>query len=235
MAGTTLRFISERKQGEGRGRGLRWLALLLGVVAVVAAYLVFSRDVDWRTRNLDEKGLGETAYSNGNYMVARQHLLSAIANDPYDWEAHYQLASIMNRRLNDHEGALKHYLLALAYSPESSIVEPVRREISILRLIRSGELENPLEAIEDMFQCIESNARHTFMRRLELRLRRDGSAYWDGWRLRGRGKITGVTITSNHDGLYDAAIELQFPDQTSMLLHLQCPLRDIWRINLSFP
>lgn len=236
MAGTTMRFISERGRGKSGGGAKRtWLALMLGLLAVLGALVVLTRDVAWDSRCRQARLLGHTAYGNGNYQAARTHYEEALANNPYDWESHYSLAQIFNHRLNDYEGALRHYLYALAYSPDAVIVESTKREINILRLIRSGELENPLEAVEDMFQSVESNARHAYLRRLELRLRRDIGAYWEGWRTRGRGEVVSTKITSNHEGIYDAAIELQFPDDTSMLLHLQSPLRDIWRLDLSFP
>ncbi len=44
-----------------------------------------------------------------------------------------------------------------------------------------------------------------------------------------------MTIVSGHDGFYDAALELNFPDLTSMSMHLRAPIRDIWRLDLSFP
>lgn len=234
MAGTTVRFTSERKRSR-RGTARRLAAALLAVLALAGALSLFTRDVNWRARSHEAKRLAGGALHNGNYAAARDRYIEALENNPYDWEAHHRLASILNHNLNDPEGALRHYLYSLAYSPDSEIVEPTRREVNILRLIRSGELENPVEAIEDMFLSVESNARQAFSRRLELRLRRDGDAYWNGWRLRGRGTVVGTKITSNHEGLYDAAVEIMFPDETGMLLHMQSPLRDIWRVDLSFP
>lgn len=235
MGGTTVRFTSDRKRGPGRGGWRRWLALLLGLLAVAGALTLFTRDVNWRARSHEAKRRAVGAYHNGNYEAARDAFIEALENNPYDWESHHRLAGLLNHRLNDPEGALRHYLYTMAYSPDSDIVEPTKREINILRLIRSGELENPVEAIEDMFQSVESNAPKAFMRRLEEQLRRDGDAYWHGWTQRGRGTVVWTKITSNHEGLYDAAVGITFPDETAMLLHMQCPLRDIWRVDLSFP
>lgn len=236
MAGITSRYLVGRQRNKKRRELFRsWTAVVLSVLALAGALLVFSRDVAWQTRSQEAVERAQTAVVNGKYELARGLYMDAIANNPYDYETHQALAEILNHRLNDHEGALRHYLYSLAYSPEISGSEAVRREITILGLIRSGELENPLDAIEEMFNCVEGNAKKAFIRRVEIRHRGDGDAYWEGWRKRGRGVVTGMRITNNHEGFYDAAMELRFPDDTVMLVHLLCPLRDIWRLDLAFP
>lgn len=237
MANTELRMMSDRKRfRRGTGDPLRrWLALFLVLGSIAAAYVLFSRDVDWETRNRSARKQGDTAYHNGNYEAARAHYEAALANNPYDWETHLALASILGTKLNAPDDALKHYTFALAYSPEPSIVDGALQQIAILRLMRSGELENPFDALEDMFQAIEADAQSMFARRLSIGLRDDLDAFWNAWKARGRGSVASMNIISGHDGFYDAAIELDFPDDTTMFMHLRAPLRDIWRLDLSFP
>lgn len=236
MHGTTTRYLSGRDRDGGERRTLwRFLALAVGAGAVAVGIAVLARDVEWRHRGREAVRLGDGARDNGNYEAARDHYLRAIADNPYDWEAHHRLAAILNHCLNDHEGALRHYLLALAYSPDPGIVDATTREVTILRLMRAGELENPAQAIEDMFQAVESNARSAFVGRLDDPLWHAAEAYWQGWLRRGRGKVAAMKIASVQGGHYHAAVELGFPDETSMLLHLRCPPRDVWRLNLGFP
>lgn len=213
----------------------RWIAVGLIVLSAVSAYLVLGRDVDWRTRAREARLLGLTAENNGNHKPARQYYETALANDPYDWETHLSLANLLNHFLDDNENALRHYLYALAYSPNASIVEDTEREIAILRLIRAGDLENPLDALEDMFQAVESGAMNVFRGRLALGLRDDFMEYWRGWNRRGRGEVTFCRIVSERDGFFDAMVEMDFPDGTSMSIHLISPLDDIWRLELGFP
>jgi hypothetical protein len=237
MHNTELRMISDRRRAR-RGQGdplRRWLALFLVLASIVAAFSIFNRDVDWHSRNRLARKRGDTANHNGNYEAARAHYEAALANNPYDWETHLALADILAHKLNVPDGALTHYSFALAYSPEPSIVEGARQAITVLRLIRTGELENPYDAVDDMFRAMEGGARELFMRRLSIGLRADADAFWEAWNARGRGSISSIKIVYGHDGFYDAALELDFPDDTTMLMHFRCPLRDIWRLDLSFP
>lgn len=236
MSGITSRYLSDRHRDKKRRESLRyWVALALSLVAAAGAILVFSRDVAWPSRSQDAARRAKTAVMNGKYGEARTLYMEAIANNPYDYENHLALAQILNHRLKDYEGALRHYLYSLAYSPEIGGSESVRREIVILGLLRSGELENPVAAVEEMFLCAEGGARASFLRRVEIQHRGEGEAYWEGWRKRGKGEVTGVWIKNTHEGFYDAAVELRFLDETVMLVHLLCPLRDIWRLDVGFP
>lgn len=236
MSNTIYRFTSDRYRKKGGDDPLRrWAALMLVLICVVAAFLIFTRDIAWEPRRREARGLGLTAEHNGNYAVARIQYETALANHPYDWETHLSLANLLNYRLNDQDNALRHYLYALAYSPEPSLLRDAQSEVEILKLIRRGEIENPYDAIDDIFSAVESNAETLFYRRLSIVLRRDAKAFWEGWRKRGRGTVSGVRIVSRHDGFFDAQIELDFPDATSMSIHLYSPLRDIWRVELSFP
>ncbi|MCD8139914.1 MAG: hypothetical protein LUE17_09085 [Planctomycetaceae bacterium] len=236
MPNTTLRLLSDRYRTKGPGDPLRrWLAIFLALVSIVAASYIFSRDINWHNRAEEARQLGLTAYRNGNYELARGYFETALTNHPYDWSSHLNLANLLFRRLDDHEGALHHYLLSLAYSPEPSINEEVREAIDIIRLMQTGELEDPRDALQDMFLAVEDLAMPAFMRRLSIELGEDRHAYWEAWRARGPGAVTRVIITSNHNGFYDAFVELQYADGTEMSMHLICPLRDIWRLELSFP
>lgn len=232
----TTRLISERNRSRSSGgRWRRRLAICAALVALAAAISVFSRDIHWRDRSREARQRGLTAYRNGHHQLSRAYFEAALADNPYDWQSHLDLAKVLFRRLNELDGALEHYLYTLAYSHEPAVVEEAREAIDIIRLIRSGVLENPHNAIEDMFLTAERDARAAFIRRLSPPLREDGDVYWDAWRQRGRGKVSRLIISSDRNGFYDASIELEFPDDTSMSMHLMCPLRDIWRLELSFP
>lgn len=232
MAYTTLRL----KRSKGPGNSLRgWLAVSLLVLAAAAAYFVFTRDLDWDVRSRAARELGLTAQNNGNYEQARTYFETALADHPYDWRAHLALANLLNHYLNDQNGALRHYLYALAYSPEGGIEKETEAKIRILRLMRSGELEDPRNALEDMYVAVENNAQGIFSRRLSITLHEDAAAYWEGWRERGRGRVSFCRVESTNDRFYDAMVGLDFPDGTVMAMHFVCSLRDTWRLQVSFP
>lgn len=236
MANTTLRLISDRYRNKGPGNPVRHgLAIVFTIASLVAAYYVFSRDVNWENRAREARQLGITAYHNGNFELARDYYEVALANHPYDYATHRNLADLLFRRLNDPDGALRHYLYSMAFSPMPGEDKEAVDAVGVIRLLRSGELENPHDALGDMFQTVEAGAMAAFMRRLSTDLREDRQAYWDAWRARGRGTVTRMLITSNSNGFYDAFVELYFADDTAMSMHLMCPLRDIWRLELSFP
>lgn len=236
MQHTTMRRFSDTVKTRGLGGvARRWLALGLLALAAVSAYLILTRDIEWGSRSREARRAGITAETNANYPEARRHYETALANNPYDWETHLALAKLLYHQLNDYDNALRHYLYALAYSPDVSFVAQVEQEIAVLRLIRSGQLENPLDALSDMFLAVEEGAEQIFRRRLALRLRADFPDYWRAWNRRGRGTVTYCNITATRDGFYDAVVELDFPDQTTMSMHFVAPLQDTWRLELSFP
>lgn len=236
MSNTEYRLISERYRAKGGGDPFRrWLALILVVVSISAAVLIFSRDTAWESRRKEARRLGLAAENGGRFPEARAHYETALVNHPYDWRTHLSLANLLNHRLNAPEDALRHYLYALAYAPEPALLAEAGKQVEILKLMRRGELENPHDAIEDMFLAMEAGAESIFYRRLSIILRHDAGAYWEGWRRRGRGTVTRMRIVGHRDGFYDALAELDFPDETSMSLHLYCPLKDIWRLEVGFP
>ncbi len=62
-----------------------------------------------------------------------------------------------------------------------------------------------------------------------------GAAHFRAWRERGAGKIVYSRVETDGSGMYDAELELAFPDGSSMSMHFRCPLRSIWKLSLSFP
>ncbi len=208
---------------------------MLVALTLAAAYLVFTRDVNWERRNRSARLEGLSAVHNGNYQAARDFYQIALANHPYDWRTHFDLANILAHRLNDQEGALRHYLYTLAYCPESTVLARARGEVEILRLVRSGELEDPNDALDDMFDTAEAGTRHLFERRLSLPVRVESEAYWRGWRMRERGRMTNLRIRARSENLYDAYVVVEYPDGTLMSMHFMAQPRDIWRVSLSFP
>ncbi len=233
---SNLRIESQRYAKKGPGKRSRQiLAAALVLITVVAAYLVFTRDVSWERRNLGARRLGLNAVHNSNFPAAREYYEIALANHPYDWRTHYNLANLLAHRLNDPDAALRHFLYTLAYCPESAILARARAEVDILRLVRSGELENPADALDDMFDSAEGGARWLFERRLGLPARAEADAYWQGWRRRKRGELTNLRIRARGDELYDAYVEVRYPDETVMSMHLTARFRDIWRVSLAFP
>jgi hypothetical protein len=236
MPSTSVRRRSDTEHIEKPGVALRrWLATGLFVFAMASAIAVWCRDVDWEKRQHEARAMGRTAETNGNYQRARQYYEAALANHPYDWESHFSLAKILNHHLNDQDDALRHYLYAMAYSPESAVVANARQETVILELVRSGEIENPLDAVEDMFMAVEAGAREAFALRLSPALRKSADIYWRAWKKRGRGTPVFSRVHNERDGFFDAVVELDFPDGTSMSMHLHCPYLDIWRLDVSFP
>lgn len=233
---TTMRRFSDTvRSPRGRFAAGRWLAAALVLAAAAAGAFMLNRDVDWETRNREARALGRTAETNGNHAAARRFYETALANHPYDWETHLALARLLQRFLGDNENALRHYLYALAYGPAAASTPETRREIAVLRLIRSGELEDPRNALEDMFLAVETGSRDVFGQRLAPALRDDFEDYWRGWSRRGRGRVAFCRVTGGRAGTYDAMVELDFPDESSASMHLAGGLRSVWRLELAFP
>lgn len=230
-----------RRTGDGgRVRGVgnpgrRWLALALIVLSMGAAGWIFNRDIDWDARRREARILGLEAANDGDFETARHRFEIAVANNPYDWESHLSLADILYHHLNDTPGALRHYYRVLAYNADFELDEEVGEKIAILTMLRTGALENPVDALTDMEISVEEGAKAAFQRRLAPRLRRELEAYWDSWEQRGKGKVVYRNITNLRNGFYDAVLELDYQDGTSMSMHFLCPVRDIWRLELSFP
>lgn len=235
MAITSIRRITDSSRAGPNNPLRRWLAIALVVFSIGSAVWIFNRDVDWEVRRREARNQGLTAFNNGNMEEARRQFEMALINQPYDWETHFSLANVLNNHLGDSEGALRHFLYALAYAPDISELPNIEAKIAVLRMIHSGELENPLDALEDMFMAVEANSPNVFRRRLSPKLRDDFTAYWEAWRRRGRGMVTYYHVDSEHNGFYDAVLEMDFGDDTTMSMHFYCPVRDIWRLELSFP
>lgn len=229
---TTIR--TRRFRGEGGG-GRFWLALGLVCAAGLAAWLVFARDVDWPARARAARTRGREAEAAGDYPRARIFYETALANNPYDAATRLRLAHLLNHRLGDRAAAHRQYLRALAYSPDPAVVPEAEAELRILSLLRAGELETPEDAVADMLAAAESGAEALFAGRLAGRLREAAPAHFRAWRERGRGEIVYNRVVAAGDGLYDAMLELAFPDGATMSMHFRCPLRNIWQLNLSFP
>lgn len=218
------------------GAGLRfWAAVFLAVCAVLGGWAVLTRDIDWPTRNRSARLRGRAAEHAGNFPLARDAYESALVNNPYDWETRLRLADLLNTRLAERDAALRHYLHALAYSQDASIAPETEAKVRILRLLRSGELEEPSSAVADMFAAAELEAEGLFRERLAVVPESAWSAHWDAWRERGRGVVTRSRVEAGRHGLFDALVELEYPDGTAMSMHLRCSLRSIWKVSLSFP
>ncbi len=229
---TTLR---NRRPREGAGDLRFRAALLLVLCAAAAGWLVLSRDVGWPARRRTARARALAAESARDYPLARSHYEAALAADPFDWETRLGLANLLNHRLRVRDAALRHYLLALAYSPDSFVADETEAEIDVIRLLAEGGLEDPADALEDMFLAVEAGAKAQFAGRLDIWLLEGGDRVWDVWRGRGRGEIVFSRIESGGRGMYGATVELAFADGTSVSLLLRCPLRNIWRLSASFP
>lgn len=235
MSKTSIRRASEIAVSGQASPLRRGATIFLIAVCIATAVWLFNRDTEWESRSLEAKVAGQTAEDNGNHEEARRCYEAALANNPYDWKTHLALANLINYRLNDPDAALQHYLYALTYCPVPDSLSEANAQVAILRRIRKGELENPYDALEDMFLSVEATAENAFRRRLSPRLTDDADAFWNAWRARGRGKVTFCAIASERNGFFDANLELDFPDNTVMSMHLYCPSNDIWRLELSFP
>lgn len=232
---TRLVFNSEKRMRGFHSPGRRWLAFFLVVASAGAAFWLLGRDIDWESRRREARRRGVEAEYNGNNELARRCYETALANNPYDWTTHLALARLLDRRLGDVTGALRHYLYTLAYTSDPSAEAEAREAVVILRMIRQGVLESPVHALEDMFLAVESGAEYAFSRRLGPGLREDLRVYWDAWNERGRGTVSYQVIDMIDEGHYDASLSVVFPNNVSMSMRLLCEKNDVWRLDLSFP
>ena len=213
----------------------RAIALILLFSVCAMGVWLATRDFRWEQRAEEAKLRGTTARQNGAFKTASIHYQEVLANNPHDWEAHLALASLYDHRLDKPGEALKHYLYALAYSPEPSIAGEARSSVDIIRLRMAGDLENPADALDDMFMSVESGSRDLFRHRLGDSLRPDIDAFWNAWNARGRGSIIYSRIAVLGDNLYDAYIEISYQDGSEMSMHFVCVENDVWRLYASFP
>ncbi len=225
---------TERIRGY-RHPGRRWLAFILICSAIAGGAWLFSQDTGWETRQREARRHAHSAETGGNYVAARTFYETALANNPYDWETHLSLARILNRRFGDYDNAMRHYNFALGYAPDPAAMRNVQRELAVILMIRQGELENPWDAVEDIFLAVEANTEALFRLRLSPRLNDAPTAYWNAWRTRGRGTIVYCSVKDETDGFFDANIELVFSDGTSMSMHWYCVKGQVWRMEASFP
>lgn len=212
-----------------------WPAAIGVALLLAAAILLFSRDIQWLSRARAARARAAAGALNGQIEVARDSYGEALNNDPYDWEDHLSLARILYHWLDDHENALRHYLYARAYCHDPAVGEEIDRAVAILSLMREGGLEDPGDALEDMFAAVEADSEFLFRQRLTGAPLRDSDLFWRAWRERGRGKVIYHSITPEPDGGYDAMIGIDYPDGVNMNLRLTSRRHDIWRLYLSFP
>ncbi|MCC8180749.1 MAG: hypothetical protein LIP23_07575 [Planctomycetes bacterium] len=216
-------------------QGKRWPYAVGALLLLLAAFWLFGRDTMWELRSREAKIRGEAAEFNNLPDIARINYESALASNPYDWETHLALAGILHHWLNDQDNAHRHYLYAMAYCPDDSVADEIGRTETIVRLMREGEIENPMDAVEDMFQAVEADAYRVFYHRLTPELNLYFDLFWHGWKSRGRGRIFYQNITLEDDGGYNAAVEIRFSDGTDLCARFRSRRHDIWRMSLSFP
>jgi hypothetical protein len=208
--------------------------LLPGLTASLLLLLSFL-DLDWERRSIAARIAARLAEDRGVYASAAILYRAALADQPYDWESRLALADIQYRHDRDTSPVLGNYLIALAGTPEEYARADTAGKMRILRLFRSGALEDPADAVDDMFLAVEAGARRAFIRRLAPELLADAGAYWKGWRERGRGRMVSRRIFENGDGSYDAIVELAFLDGSQMSVRLAGTESGAWRLAYGFP
>lgn len=80
----------------------------------------------------DENALGNQYYLKGNYAAAKIHFQKAIAANPQDYEAHYQLANTC-MQLKDTEGAVRSYMRCQECNPTLSILLHCQKALDHLK------------------------------------------------------------------------------------------------------
>lgn len=208
---------------------------LLPGLAAGLTLLLASLDLDWERRSGEARAAARLAEELGEYASAAILYRAALADQPYDWESRLALADIQYRYDRDTSVALGNYLAALAAAPEEYAGAATARKMRILRLFRSGALEDPADAVDDMFLAIEAGAELAFARRFAPELLSDAGTYWSGWRERRRGKVVSRRIFENGGGPYGAIVELAFPDDSRMSVRLVGTESGAWRLVSGFP
>ncbi|MDR3077729.1 MAG: hypothetical protein LBV15_03075 [Planctomycetota bacterium] len=230
--------LSFRFAAPGRLRVIwrSWLpTLILPLAAAIGAVCLFTRDMSWESRWRESGRLGRAAERDGETVAARDFYEAALRDHPYDWETRLALADLLNYEFHDNAAALTNYLIAMAGIPGGTAPEETARQMRLLRLIRSGVVEDPVDAAEDMFLAVEAGTERAFRRRLSTVLIRDSAAYWEGWRRRGRGRIGSRRLMELPDGSYAAVLEASFPDRSRLSFRFAADARGVWRLELGFP
>lgn len=216
--------------------GLRTgLTTALFALCAACAAVLMTRDVNWRHNHDRAIELGDAAGRAGDYSLAERHYRRAVEFNPYSPLAHLNLGALLDRRLADNENAMKHYRYSQKFGGVEQYDAFIKNGIAILDMIGAGVLEDPAYALEDIFLAVEAGSLDSFKARLAPALAGDADRYWRSWRERGRGDLRYRRMRRRIGGRYDAALDIAYPDGTSMSMHFSCSPREPWRLSLAFP
>jgi len=155
--------------GQARRQGRRWAAALalLGLVA--------GCDVDWEERANQTFLKAARAQQEGDFQRAYGLCQQTLKDNPYHAEANLRLAEMLDQRLFRQKQAAS---LAIYYYEryldlgltEARTVTRVRQALAMLEKIRSGELEDPADAVDDFLAAVRANQMRPFAERLDAQL-----------------------------------------------------------------
>ena len=224
-----------RKRWWRRTGARKALALALAGIGACLALFVMTRDLDWKRNHDAAMALGREAFMNGDITAARDSFGRAAAFNPFSADAHFSLANLCDTRLGDNEGALSHYLAGLECDPDHPRAGEAAKALAALDMIRSGRIEDPLDAVADMTLAVRDDLFAAFGERLDPKLTAFAGAYWSAWRERDSGALIQRRISQNDAGGFDAVLGFSFRDGSSMSMHFSCLAGQPWRLGVGFP
>lgn len=232
--GSTMRS-NPAPEAEAPGKASAFGAVMLWTVSLVGVAWLASIDFDWKHNHDLAIERGNIAKYAGDYPLSRMHYEQAVRYNPYSADAHLALAVLYDRRLADNEKALRHFLYARKYNPEHPYKTVVDDSIDALDLIRTGIMEDPMDALADMETAVGIGSPDRFRRRLAPALEGDADAFYRAWIARGPARLSYRRLVREGGGGWRAILDLHYDDGVAMSMHFLAAPAAPWRMTLSFP
>ncbi|MDR0361944.1 MAG: hypothetical protein LBJ46_04575 [Planctomycetota bacterium] len=220
---------------DGRGKAATYGAVMVWTLCAAGFVWLAAIDLDWKRNHDLALEQGDIAKYARHYDLSRRHYEEAVRINPYSADAHLLLALLYDRRLADNEQALKHYLYARKYAPDHEYTGMIDSSIEVLERIRSGVIEDPVDALADMEDAALDGYPEIFRLRLDPALAADADSYYRGWAARGRGTLAYRRMVREGDGGWRAVLDLAYADGSVMSAHFRAVPGRPWRMMLAFP
>ncbi|MDR3212077.1 MAG: hypothetical protein LBU79_09205 [Planctomycetota bacterium] len=211
------------------------LGLLLLLASVLLAIFVLTQDVNWQNDHNDCLSAAIQAAGEGSYDEALTFFQAALGFNPYSPEAHLGLGIILDHNFGDNIGALRHYQAALRENPLLPDHQKAIFALPVLEAIISCRIEDPQDAIEDMWLAVTENMPLLFRSRLGPDALAQAEVYWQAWRERGRGKLVRRRVRLSEGHPYEVVLSYSFPNGEIKSLRFACQEGEPWRLDLAFP
>ncbi len=235
MAGPDQTTANEFRQIPARAQTKALAAVGMLIVCLLLLSWIATRDLQWKRKHDAAMEHGTWAANADDFQAARDYYLQALIFNPYSPEAHYRIAEIYGSFFGENEEALKHYAAALDFAPKQQRAVEAANAIAVLEMIMAGILEDPVDAVEDMYIAASQQSLASFSNRLDPTLPGNAGAYMKAWSERGKGVLRHRRIRQRSDDEFDAVLSFSYANGDRMSMHFTCQPGQPWKLDASFP